>query len=63
MAGELLFRKSCRAVSSLRFMQSQPTAVVMEARGSVLCWARELMSLGHEINLIAPQYMRPFVKR
>ena len=26
-------------------------------------WARELMQLGHEVLLIPPQYVRPFVKR
>ena len=26
-------------------------------------WARELVELGHEVKLIAPQYVRPFVKR
>ncbi len=35
----------------------------MEACGSAHYWARELMQLGHEILLIPPQYVRPFVKR
>ncbi|MHC5234370.1 IS110 family RNA-guided transposase [Brucella sp. LJL56] len=64
MTGEVLFRKKLSRGQFLRFMQSQPTAVVvMEACGSVHYWARELMSLGHEVKLIAPQYVRPFVKR
>ncbi len=64
MTGEVLFRKKLSRGQFLCFMQSQPTAVVvMEACGSVHYWARELMSLGHEVKLIAPQYVRPFVKR
>ncbi|MER8537105.1 hypothetical protein NKH61_32490 [Mesorhizobium sp. M1005] len=47
----------------LRFMESQPAAVVvMEACGSAHHWARELVNLGHEVKLIAPQYVR-LVKR
>ncbi len=45
-------------------MASQPpTLVVMEACGSAHYWARELTNAGHEVKLIAPQYVRPFVKR
>lgn len=35
----------------------------MEACASAAYWARELAKLGHEVKLIAPQYVRPFVKR
>lgn len=35
----------------------------MEACGSAHHWARELIKLGHQVKLIAPQYVRPFVKR
>ncbi len=34
----------------------------MEACGSAHYWARELASLGHEVVLIAPQFVKPFVK-
>lgn len=45
-------------------MAGQPPAmVIMEACGSAHYWARELASFGHEVKLIAPQYVRPFVKR
>ncbi|RWD68556.1 MAG: IS110 family transposase [Mesorhizobium sp.] len=64
MTGEVLFRKKLSRGQFLRFMESQPAAVVvMEACGSVHHWARELITLGHEVKLIAPQYVRPFVKR
>jgi transposase len=64
MTGELLFRKKIRRPQFLQFMASQPLAlVVMEACGSAHHWARELTTVGHEVKLIAPQYVRPFVKR
>jgi transposase len=37
--------------------------VVFEACDSASYWAREMQALGHEAKLIAPQYVRPFVKR
>lgn len=64
LTGELLFRKKVRRPQFLQFMASQPPAlVVMEACGSAHYWARELMNAGHEVKLIAPQYVRPFDKR
>jgi transposase len=64
MAGEVQFRKKLPRGQFLRFMGNQPPALVaMEACGSAHHWARELMKLGHEVKLIAPQYVRPFVKR
>src|SRR3546814_6467603 len=35
----------------------------MEACGSAHYWARVLSGFGHEVRLIAPRYVRPFVKR
>ena len=34
----------------------------MEACAGAHYWARELMSLGHEVRLIAPQFVKPYVK-
>ncbi len=64
LTGQLKFRKKLTRALLLRFMAEQPPAVVvMEACGSASYWARELIKLGHEVKLIAPQYVRPFVKR
>lgn len=64
MAGEVKFRKKLSRARFHGFMASQPAAiVVMEACGSAHYWAREMVRLGHEVKLIAPQYVRPFVKR
>lgn len=44
------------------FRQLPPCLVAMEACGSAHYWARELGELGHEVRLIAPQFVKPYVK-
>jgi len=64
MTGHLKFRKKLTRFRFRQFMASHaPAVVVMEACGSASYWAREMVKLGHEARLIAPQYVRPFVKR
>jgi transposase len=64
MAGHVKFRKKLSRLQFRKFMTDQPpAAVVMEACGSAHYWAREMTHLGHEVKLIAPQYVKPFVKR
>lgn len=64
MTGQPQFRKKLSRQSFPKFMAEQPPAVVvMEACGSAHYWAREMIRLGHEVKLIAPQYVKPFVKR
>lgn len=64
MAGEVKFRKKLTRLQFCRFMAAHaPAVVVMEACGSASYWAREITRLGHEVKLIAPQYVTPFVKR
>ena len=64
MAGLVKFRKKLSRSQFHKFMAEQPaTVVVMEACGSAHYWAREMVRLGHKVKLIAPQYVRPFVKR
>ena len=64
MTGQPKFRKKLSRQNFLKFMAEQPPAVVvMEACGSAHYWAREMIKLGHEVKLIAPQYVKPFVKR
>lgn len=45
------------------FARQAPAVVVMEACGSAHYWARELAKLGHEVRLIPPQHVKPFLKR
>jgi transposase len=40
-----------------------PTEVVLEACGSSHHWGRFAQGLGHQVRLIPPQYVKPFVKR
>lgn len=64
MTGHLKFRKKLSRFQFRKFMTEHPSAVVvMEACGSANYWAREMVTLGHEVKLIAPQYVKPFVKR
>ena len=64
MAGEMKFRKKLTREQFRRFMSDQPAClVVFEACGSASYWAREMETLGHDVKLIAPQYVWPFVKR
>ncbi|WP_444465056.1 IS110 family transposase [Rhodobacter capsulatus] len=64
MAGQVMFRKKLTQDQFHAFMAQHPAClVVFEACGSASYWAREMAALGHEAKLIAPQYVRPFVKR
>ena len=64
MTGEVKFRKKLTREQFRRFMSEQCACIVVfEACGSASYWAREMEALGHDVKLIAPQYVRPFVKR
>ena len=63
-AGSVVFRKRLRRQPVLSFFAAQPRCrVAMEACGSAHYWGREIGQLGHEVRLIAPAYVKPFVKR
>ena len=47
----------------LRKVQATDPAHLPVARGGASYWAREFSMAGHEAKLIAPQYVKPFVKR
>ena len=60
--GEIKRRALARAELSAFFARREPGLIVMEACGSAHYWGRVLRGLGHEIQLIAAQFVRPFVK-
>jgi transposase len=63
-SGAVLFRKKLRRHQVLIFFAAQPPCTVaMEACASSHHWAREIGRLGHQVRLIPPAYVKPFVKR
>ncbi len=61
--GNPVLKKRLRRSQMLTFFAGlKPCLIGMEACGSAHYWARELQSLGHEVRLIAPQFVKPFVK-
>src|SRR3954452_3321600 len=63
-AGAVVFRKKLRRGQLLAFLATlPPCTVAMEACASAHYWGREIAKLGHTVKLIAPAYVKPFVKR
>jgi len=59
-----VLRKKFRRSQVLGFFaQLEPAKVGIEACGAAHYWARELGALGHEVVLLPPQYVKPYVKR
>lgn len=62
--GAVVFSRSLRRSQMLSFFrQLEPCLIGMEACGTSHYWARELARLGHDVRLIAPIYVKPYVKR
>jgi transposase len=62
-AGVPVLRKKLRRGQVLTFFAGlSPCLIGLEACASAHHWARELQALGHEVRLIPPQYVKPFVK-
>jgi transposase len=61
--GRPVVRKKLRRGQVLRFFAGLSSCLVgLEARASAHYWASEPQALGHEVRLILPQYVKPFVK-
>lgn len=61
--GSLVKKKQLKRKELLNYLAKlKPCLVVMEACGGANYWAREIMALGHTVKLIAPQYVKPYVK-
>jgi transposase len=62
--GRSVFSKRISRGKLLDFFAVQPSCTVaLEACGGAHHWARQLTQLGHEVRLIPPAYVKPFVKR
>jgi transposase len=63
-AGQVLFRKRITRRKLIAFPAEQsPCIVAMEACAGAHYWAREIAKLGHHVRLIAPAYVKPFIRR
>jgi transposase len=61
--GVVLRRRLTRAKLVPFFAGLRPCLVGMESCASANYWARELAALGHEVRLMPPRYVKPYVKR
>ena len=63
-AEEVVLRRKLTRKAMVAFFASLPAAVVViEACGSAHYWARTLTCLGHEVKLLPPQHVKPYVSR
>ncbi len=61
--GKTILKKKLMREQVLTFMANVPKYLVgMEACGGASYWARELIKLGHNVKLMAPQFVKPYVK-
>jgi transposase len=62
--GRPVLRKKVSRAQLLGFLTKQPRAIVaMEACATAHEWGRAISGLGHEVRLIPPIYVKPFVRR
>jgi transposase len=61
--GKVVLRKALRRAELMNFFAKLlPCLIGMEACGSAHFWARQLAQLGHTVKLMAPQFVKPYVK-
>src|SRR5512133_2082846 len=62
--GNVIINRKLRRAEVLRFFEKTPPCLVgIEACGSAHYWAREIAALGHDVRMMPPAYVKPFVKR
>jgi transposase len=62
-ASKVQIRKQLRRSRMLDYFSKLPPCLIgMEACSSAHYWARELSKLGHDVRLMAPQFVKPYVK-
>lgn len=61
--GKAVLRKPLRRGEMMKFFANlEPCLIGMEACGSAHHWARKLSEFGHTVKLMAPQFVKPYVK-
>lgn len=61
--GKAVLRKQLKRHLVTEFFANKPPCLIgMEACGSAHHWARRLQALGHTVRLMAPQFVKPYVK-
>jgi transposase len=60
--GEICRRQLKRQQVAEFFVNRNPGIIAMEACGSSHYWGRKFAAMGHEVRLLAGQFVRPFVK-
>ena len=61
--GKVVVRKRLSRKKLLEFVANLPPCLIgMEACGGAHYWAREVRKLEHEVKLMPPQYVKPYVK-
>ena len=62
-SGKPIFKKQLRrSQMATFFVKIEPCLIGMEACASAHFWARKLSAMGHTVKLMAPQYVKPYVK-
>jgi len=62
-SGKVVLRKKVRRGALLDVLSSlAPCLIGMEACATSHYWAREIAAMGHEVRLIPPAYVKPYVK-
>src|SRR5436190_5931710 len=63
-AGEVVLRRRLKRTQMEKFFAAHPKATIgLEACGAPHYWGRLLERLGHEVRLMPPPYVKPYVKR
>jgi transposase len=61
--GKAVVRKQLKRAQVAHYFANLPACLIgMEACGSAHFWARKLTALGHTVKLMAPQFVKPYVK-
>lgn len=55
-------KRVSRSALQKLFLNMSPSKIALEACGSAHHWARKLIEIGHQVKLIAPQFVKPYVK-